>query len=67
MTTEIFSKIKEMGTPAFLFDEGAFKERLHEIDRILNGEYEEEKRIKICYAAKANPFLLTAAAEVVDR
>ena len=67
MTTEIFSKIKEMGTPAFLFDEGAFKKRLHEIDRILNGEYEEEKRIKICYAAKANPFLLTAAAEVVDR
>ena len=41
MTTEIFSKIKEMGTPAFLFDEGAFKKRLHEIDRILNGEYEE--------------------------
>lgn len=67
MKTEIFNRIKEAGTPAFLFDEGAFKERLHEIDRILNGESKVAKRINICYAAKANPFLLTAAAEIADR
>lgn len=66
MTTEIFSRITEAGTPAFLFNEGVFKERLREIDRILNGE-KRDKKINICYAAKANPFLLAAASEIADR
>lgn len=67
MTTEILNKITQAGTPAFLFDEGALKERLHEIDQLLNKGRKETKRIHICYAAKANPFLLTAAAEIADR
>lgn len=57
-------KIVESGTPAFLFDEGAFQRRVREIDAILN---ENGKCIQICYAAKANPFLLTAAAKVTDK
>ena len=43
MKTEILDRMKEAGTPAFLFDEGEFKERLHEIDRILNKESNENK------------------------
>jgi len=66
MMTKILSKITEAGTPAFLFDEGVFKERLREIDRILN-KGKGNSRINICYAAKANPFLLTAASEITDR
>ena len=75
-------KIIETNTPAFLFDEGAFQRRVQEIDSILNSKYgsyadvEDEarvddmtvnRRIRICYAVKANPFLLTAAAKVTDR
>ena len=75
-------KIIDNGTPAFLFDESAFQRRVREIDTILNGgdgsdlnkeaivkpdNITDHKRIGICYAAKANPFLLTAAAKATDR
>ena len=75
-------KIIDNGTPAFLFDEAAFQRRVREIDTILNGgdgsdlnkeaivkpdNITDHKRIGICYAAKANPFLLTAAAKATDK
>lgn len=58
---ETLCKIAEHGTPFFVFDETAFKNRLRKIREILNGS------CQLCYAAKANSFLLTAAAEVVDK
>lgn len=64
---EIVNQIAEHGTPFFVFDEGAFQSRLREIDRILNEGREVTRRIKLCYAAKANSFLLPAANEVVDK
>lgn len=67
MMKKIYDLIKETGTPAFVFNEKEFKDRLTAIDNILNKDRDSEKRIEICYAAKANPFLLTAAAEVADK
>ena len=50
----------EYGTPSFVFDEGAFEERMHEVRAILGD------KIGLCYAIKANPFLIPSAAGCAD-
>lgn len=47
-------------TPAYVFDVDALNERIGEIKRILGG------RVKICYAMKANAFLIGAMQNVID-
>ena len=49
------------GTPAFVFDEGAFERRMGAV-RAIFGE-----GIDLCFAVKANPFLIPAAARCADR
>ena len=67
--TRMIEKVLQTGTPAFVFDERDFQDRFGQIDEILNGNMEKgsANRICLCYAAKANPFLLTAASKVADR
>ena len=48
-------------TPAFVFDEGAFERRMGAV-RAIFGE-----GIDLCFAVKANPFLIPAAARCADR
>lgn len=59
--------VKKTGTPSFVFYDGEFKKRLAAVREILNNGAAESEKIKVCYAAKANPFLLPAAAEAADR
>ena len=58
---ELLKVADEFGTPSFLFDIGAFQERLRAV-RALFGE-----GVALCFAIKANPFLIPAATEVVER
>lgn len=48
-------------TPTYLFDLDAFCERIRRMKALLGEE------IKLCYAMKANPFLVSAAASDIDR
>ena len=62
MTEDVLRKVsEEYGTPTFVFDTEAFKERLRACGDILGSE------LGVCFAMKANPFLAPAAAEVADR
>lgn len=60
-TTELTRVADQFGTPSFVFDVASFQERMRAI-RTIWGE-----RVKLCYAMKANPFLVSAAAEAADR
>ena len=51
----------EYGTPSFVFDTIAFKQRMQCIREIVGDN------VGLCYAIKANPFLIPAAAEVADK
>ena len=51
----------QYGTPAFVFDEGAFVDRAHAVRSIFGDD------INLCYAIKANPFLIPAAVTCFDR
>ena len=53
--------LKLYGTPLYIFDTGAFIERLRAVKNILGPE------IYLCYSVKANPFLIPAALQVVDK
>lgn len=53
--------IKNTGTPAYVFDLDVLRERLKMIKATLG------KDIGICYAMKANPFVVGSIDEVVDR
>lgn len=48
-------------TPFYLFDLDSFASRIREIQDVLG------KRVTLCYAMKANPFLIRTAAECVGR
>lgn len=48
------------GTPAYLFDLDAFSERIRRMKERMG------ERIEICFAMKANPFLVEAAAPHID-
>ena len=59
--SELAQIAHDYGTPSFVFDLGAFQERLRAAQRIAGDG------IALCYAIKANPFLIPAAAGVVER
>lgn len=62
MTEDVLRRVsEEYGTPTFVFDITAFKERLRACGQILG------PNVGICFAMKANPFLAPAAADVADR
>jgi diaminopimelate decarboxylase len=52
---------KQYGTPTYIFDIKDLHERLIKIKKILGD------RIKLCYAMKANPFLISYIDEYVDK
>ncbi len=58
------NRLKEIalkyGTPAYLFDEKALKDRMRCVRDIVGDG------IKVCYSIKANPFLIPAMLEVTD-
>ena len=51
---------KQFGTPAFVFDQDAFAQRIHSVRAIF------PQGVRLCYSIKANPFLITAAKAHVD-
>lgn len=57
---ELKSAAEKFGTPCYIFDADALKARLRELREII------PKEIKLCFSIKANPFLITEAAEETD-
>lgn len=51
----------QYGTPSFVFDEKALKERARQIQDIFG------QGISLCYSIKANPFLIPAMLDVTDK
>ena len=49
---ELKKVIEEYGTPTFLFDAEALKNRVNAIKAIW------DEKVNLCYSIKANPFLL---------
>lgn len=54
--------IKNYGTPSYVFDLDSLQERVRKITSIL-----KNKGISLCYAMKANPFLISVLKEDVER
>ncbi len=62
MTNLELEKIaEEYGTPAFLFDTVALKERMTAVKRIVG------EKVHLCYSIKANPFLIDTMLECVEK
>lgn len=62
MTNIELEKIaSEYGTPAFLFDTVALKERMTAIKQIVG------EKVHLCYSIKANPFLIPTMLECVEK
>ncbi|MBQ8279954.1 MAG: alanine racemase [Roseburia sp.] len=62
MTDATLEKIaSEYGTPAFLFDTEALKARMRAIKEIVG------EKVHLCYSIKANPFLIPAMLECVEK
>jgi len=62
MTDAALRKIaSEYGTPAFLFDTEALKKRIRAIKEIVG------EKVHLCYSIKANPFLIPAMLECVEK
>ena len=57
----LFDLASEFGTPAFVFDTDAFAERARAISSIFG------ERVSLCFAVKANPFLIPEACKGVDK
>ena len=57
---EVREIVKEYGSPCYIFDEGALKQRVSEMRKIVDGKYH------LCYSIKANPFLIPMMKEIVD-
>lgn len=57
MTRPLMDIARNYQTPSFVFDEGAFLDRMRAIGEIWGDA------VELCYAVKANPFLIPAAAE----
>lgn len=52
---------QEYGTPAFVFDEEAFRARMANVSEIFG------ENVRLCFAVKANPFFIPAAAQAGAR
>ena len=52
---------KEFGTPSFVFDEAALTERMLKVKEIVG------ESVHLCYSIKANPFLIPAMANLVEK
>ena len=52
---------EQFGTPCFVFDLEALKQRVEEIRKITENKYH------LCYSIKANPFLIPTMVELVDK
>lgn len=62
MTDMELKKIaEEYGTPSFLFDTVALKERMTAIKEIVG------EKVHLCYSIKANPFLISTMLECVEK
>lgn len=62
MTDATLNKIaSEYGTPAFLFDTVALKQRMAAIGEIFG------EKVHLCYSIKANPFLIPAMLSCVEK
>lgn len=61
MDNELNKIVSEYGTPSFLFDTIALKERMKEIKDIIGG------KVHLCYSIKANPFLISTMLECVEK
>lgn len=62
MKREVFKQaVLEYGTPSYLFDLDVFQNQVRMIRRYLGD------KVQLCYAMKANPFLITAAESVAER
>ncbi|MEG0091761.1 MAG: alanine racemase, partial [Oscillospiraceae bacterium] len=62
MTKDILREIAiEYGTPTYVFDTDKLTHRVGEIKKIVG------KKVQLCYAVKANPFLAVAMSEIVSR
>ena len=62
MTLERLEQIgKEYGTPSFVFDTVALKERMTAIKEIVG------EKVHLCYSIKANPFLIPTMLECVEK
>ena len=53
--------VKEFGTPAYVFDIHELRRRVKEIKRVLGDQ------IELCFAMKANPFLVSYLDPFVDK
>lgn len=63
MNTQTIEEIlREYATPAYVFDLDALRERVETIQKCL-----QQKQVKLCYAMKANPFLVGAMEGLVER
>lgn len=58
---ELFEAAQEWGTPSFVFDVEAFGDRLRACQEIVG------EGVSLCYAMKANPFLIVPAAKCIAR
>jgi len=59
---EIQNIIQNISTPAYVFDLDALRQRVGTIQKMLKRE-----NIGLCYAMKANPFLVGALSDLADR
>ena len=60
-TTELNAIASEYGTPTFLFDTEALRKRMADIKEIVG------EKVHLCYSIKANPFLIPAMLECVEK
>lgn len=58
---ELKEIVSQYGTPAFLFDTVALKERMKAIKQIVG------EKVHLCYSIKANPFLIPTMLECVEK
>lgn len=58
---ELKEIVSQYGTPAFLFDTVSLKERMYAIKEIVG------EKVHLCYSIKANPFLIPAMLECVEK
>ncbi len=65
LNQELITKvISQMGTPTYVFDEDDLLSRVEAIKQALT--VSEDRRVKLCYSIKANPFLIESLVDVVD-
>ena len=58
MDTKMIARaVQEYGTPSYVFDIDVFQNRIQTIQEVLGSQ------IQLCYAMKANPFLIQAAVD----